>query len=168
MVWVDSHSFNVEYSMAVSLISPFGMRCFTKTCLWIFGACFSMFFTEKTLKGFCFRWQTLHLVCKTLNAACFKVSTWTDMVVFDEVGMGCLQAAITAVHPASSNGLKKIFSCLIIFMFWMIDETKLLLRLWSHLFQKEQDLFEKDYRFISLGRKPNFWEKALEKELRLS
>ena len=38
----------------------------------------------------------------------------------------------------------------------------------NHLFQKDYDLFEKDYYLISLGRKPNFFVKALEKELILS
>ena len=48
------------------------------------------------------------------------------------------------------------------------NKTKLGYMLLDHLSEKEQDLFEKDYRFISLGRKPNLVEKALEKELRLS
>jgi hypothetical protein len=38
----------------------------------------------------------------------------------------------------------------------------------SNLLQKNKDLFERDYFFISLGRNPNFLIKAFEKELKLS
>lgn len=59
--------------------------------------------------------------------------------------------------------------------------TKLEQSLMAHLFEKQYDLFEKDYDEkeacfsgiayylrISLGRNPYFLENALEKELRLS
>ena len=46
--------------------------------------------------------------------------------------------------------------------------TKLERAAGADLFEKEKDLFEKYYCLIWLGRNPNFLEKALEKELRLS
>jgi len=48
------------------------------------------------------------------------------------------------------------------------DETKLRAFSAEGLLEKEDDLFERDYCLIALGRKPNFLAKALEKELRLS
>lgn len=52
--------------------------------------------------------------------------------------------------------------------FMSFVDTKLAQLCWTGLSEKNSDLFEKNYRFISLGRKPNFFVKALEKELRLS
>jgi hypothetical protein len=49
-----------------------------------------------------------------------------------------------------------------------INHTKLGLLGLRDWFEKDCNWFEKDYFLISLGRKPNFLRKALEKELKLS
>jgi hypothetical protein len=46
--------------------------------------------------------------------------------------------------------------------------TKLEPKGMAYFLEKEEDLFEKYYCFIRLGLNPNFFENALENELRLS
>lgn len=47
-------------------------------------------------------------------------------------------------------------------------DTKLAQSAVKDLFEKNSDLFERNYVLISLGRKPNFFINALENELILS